>query len=101
MFNRNNFPSVPNPFSSGNTPPGGAGGRPSRDRYNVPNQQPGYQDSYSHDDRMGGGYGTAPRRRDHDTVMGDGYSEQRGYGGPHMGRPADISLPKRASGGRM
>jgi hypothetical protein len=34
-------------------------------------------------------------------VMADGYGEQRGYGGPQMGRPADISLPKRASGGKM
>src|SRR5436190_14336317 len=103
MFNRNNFPSVPNPFGSGNTPPGGGAGgaRPSRDRYNVPSQRPGSQESYGHDNRTGGGYGTAPGRRDHDTVMADGYGEQGGYGGSHMGRPSHMPLANRTSGGQM
>lgn len=98
MFNRNNLPSVPNPFSTSGSP-GGAGARPPRDRYNTPPQQSGRPDAYGQDPRMAGGYGSPLSRRDYDTVMTDGYSEPQRYGGPPAGR-APV-LPSRTGGGRM
>ncbi|KAI1937297.1 transport between ER and Golgi ATPase protein [Ophidiomyces ophidiicola] len=95
MFNRNNLPSVPNPFSTGG-PPGSDGARPPRDRY--PPQQPGRPDGYGQDPRMAGGYEPLHSRRDRDTVMTDVSNASRGYGGPSPGRTS--GLPSRQGGGR-
>lgn len=61
MFNRNNLPSVPNPFGARPDP----GARPSpRDGYGNPNQA-----------------AAPPRQAPQDIKIG-GYEERRGYGGP-------------------
>ncbi|KAI1982522.1 transport between ER and Golgi ATPase protein [Ophidiomyces ophidiicola] len=95
MFNRNNLPSVPNPFSAGG-PPGSDGARPPRDRY--PSQQSGRPDGYGQDPRMTGGYEPSHSRSDRDTVMTDVSNASRGYGGPSPGRTS--GLPSRQGGGR-
>ncbi|EEP82378.1 vesicular-fusion protein SEC18 [Uncinocarpus reesii 1704] len=97
MFNRNNIPSLPNPFSSGGSP-GGDGARPPRDRYNVPPQQMGRPDAYGQDPRLAGGYAPPLNRNDNDTVMTDAYNGLRRYGGPTDRAPA---LPSTPGGGRM
>ena len=88
MFNRNNLPSVPNPFAGRETSP-----RPPRDPYSQAPQQasrPGY------DTGMGGGYGSH-RSGDYDTNMDD-YEpprSQRNMASRPAGRPG-----QRASGQR-
>ncbi|KAJ5104135.1 hypothetical protein N7532_004664 [Penicillium argentinense] len=96
MLNRNNLPSVPNPFGSGE------GGRPSPQGYSNPSQAPPRYD-----------YGQTPisgvgHSHDNDVPMTDAFLDQRGYGGPpppSMGRPPQQQMPTRSpmgggSGGR-
>ena len=102
MFNRN--PPSRDAFSSSSPIGSGpAGGRPPRDRYNALNQQPpSHQDG--HDPRMGGGYAAPLARHDYDTVMTDGYDNQRNFGSAQKGwlseRPAERPMPSRPSVGR-
>ena len=100
MFNRNNLPSVPNPF--GQRPDGSGGHPPPRDGYSNPNQQqqPPYPRNDGRDGRMGGGYGAPPQYNDNDVTMTDGYGDSRaGFGGQHNARPMEKPMPARPGGG--
>ncbi|MCJ1364317.1 transport between ER and Golgi ATPase protein [Acarospora aff. strigata] len=82
MFNRNNLPSVPNPFGARQD----SGARPSpRDGYGHPNQPP-----------------PPPRQPSYETRMGGGYEERRGYGGPKEYEGAQRPpVGRQAPGARM
>ncbi|EAW09819.1 AAA family ATPase SEC18 [Aspergillus clavatus NRRL 1] len=93
MFNRNNLPSVPNPFSSrpssrGNAGPGqGAPPLPQRDGYTTGQPPVG-----------GAGYEKSSHQSDHDVQMTDANAYSRGYGTPSP-RPGYSQMPPRNPGG--
>lgn len=97
MFNRNNLPSVPNPFA-GARPDGRTG------NYQQPPPPPRKND---YDTRMGGGYDSPPppRKSDYDTSMGGAYDDPRGYGGSRdyppsqSGRTPQKPMSSRPGGG--
>jgi vesicle-fusing ATPase len=94
MFNRNNLPSVPNPF--GSRPDGG---RPPPQGYANPNQAP---PRYDHSRAHLAGAANADPTRDNDVTMTDASADTRGYGGPPLpGRPQQQQMPPRMPvGGR-
>ncbi|GIC87158.1 AAA family ATPase SEC18 [Aspergillus udagawae] len=88
MFNRNNYPSVPNPFSGrpssrGNASPGQGPPLPRRDGYDT-----------GHPPMSGAGYEQLPHQFDHDVQMTDAYNHSRGYGTPPP-RPGYSQTPPR------
>jgi vesicle-fusing ATPase len=93
MFNRNNLPSVSNPFGS----------RPSRgDGYSSPGQAPPPYPRREHSANPapagGVGYEHSSRPPDYDVLMTDVSNNSRGYGTP-MGRPGQPpQMPSRAGG---